>query len=507
MGLGLKAGLGMRQGQSQSLVMTAELHQYIRLLSLSHHELQAAFQDELLKNPLLEEVIPEGGGLPAEGFSEASGSEGRGLQESHGEAGILDRFQGEPPQREFDQREALDSLKSAEALGYENSPPAAAAESFAPQPVTFQSRLLWQAQVSSVTDQEKFILAVLISHLDERGYLAAPLEELAENEKIPLARMEEALLFLLSLDPPGSGARSLEECLLAQARLIKEPPPSLVPVIRDHLKNLQKRNYQIIARSLQISEGEVKACCRAIQAMEPEPARNFSPQPVVYAAPDIYIVRDGSGYKAALNEEGIPRLRFSSSYLELLRSRFRCSEEAKQFLQGKKREGAGFLQAARLRGETILKMGQSLIKFQAAFFDRGIFALKPLTMDELARDISASVSTVSRIAANKYAQTPQGLILMKNFFSQGILSETGEDVSLTVIKACIQDWINREGGELRPMSDKVLARQLSERFSISLSRRTAAAYRASLGIPPLAVRQRENAARPSWKNGLRGRFF
>ena len=482
MPLELKTNLKMGQKMSQGLSLTMELKQAIKLLSLPHQDLKEEMQNELLKNPLLEmeeEDQPDGHLSERDRFAEEKGSFGDSALRSQS-------FQREPGEAALSQAAGR---MSVESLGWEKRESGESFENFIQQPVTFKSHLLWQAQISPISDQEKFILALLISHLDERGYLGASLEDLSKKEHIPLERMEKGLSFLLSLDPPGSGARSIEECLLAQARLREERPRGLFGVIKGHLKNLQRRNYQIIARSLEISMKDVKACSRAIQTMEPAPARNFSAQPTVYIAPDIYIYKEEGEYKTSLNEDGFPRLRLSSSYAEALRLSPRCPREVKRYIKEKSYEGQGFLRAIEQRKETILKVAKSLIKFQRGFFDNGFLSLKPLILEDVARDINMHPSTVSRVTANKYAQTPHGLIHLKNFFSCGISNEMGEGVPLKVVKACIRKWIKEEDGNL-PLSDSALAGRLYEKFLASVSRRTVGQYRHSMGIPPCSIRKK-----------------
>ena len=498
----MKAGLkmGQRQSLGQSLSMTIEMRQAIKVLSLAHHELKEAAQSELLKNPLLEE--DEGASFSEEAAAEPGPDAAafpRGASESPAESGGAESLKSPAHQSEAglsepspDFQESFNSYeagrRSVESLGWEKKEPAPAFENFVQQPVTFKSHLLWQAQVSSVSDQDKFILALLISHLDERGYLRVSFEELSEKENIPLPRLKRCQAFLLTLDPPGSGAGSIEECLLAQAALKKNQPKGLAGVIKSHLKNLERSNYLAIARDLKISLEDAHACRRAIRAMEPAPAGRFSAQPIVYISPDIYISRRG---EVSLNREGLPRLRMSSSYARSLPPARLCPAQLKRYIYEKKCEGMGFLRALEQRGETLLKVGRSLAKLQKGFFDRGLSGLRPLVLEDVSRDIGMHLSTVSRATANKYAQTPHGLMRMKSFFGSGIASEEGREIPLRLIKKSIQDWIQEERKKgAAPLSDDDLARRLYAKFSARLSRRAVGKYRDSLSIAPFSLRKK-----------------
>ena len=452
----------------QKLSMTTQLQQSIQLLSLNHQEIKDKIQEELLENPVLQT-----------------------------EEDAFQKENAETPNEENSFEDSIKSLQdwaeTSKGSSYRSS--SQEKKNFEPmisEPVTLKSHLLWQAQISRLSNKDKSILVVLIFDLDERGYLTSSLEEIAQREKLSLDQLKFPLETLQNMDPLGVGARDIKECLMIQARHLEEDTKDMIYIIQDHLEDLKNKNYKNIGACLNISEEEVLDICKIIQSMQPIPAQNFSTQPTEYITPDIYIYKQGNDYKMSLNEDGFPDLRINKNYKKMLNaSHPKSREDIKFYIKDKIQAGDWFIRSILQRRETIKKVVTSLIKYQKDFLEHGFLHLKPLILQDVAEDISVHISTVSRVASNKYAYTPQGLIPLKYFFNIGVLNQFGEAISIPVMKYHIKEWVGKEDIK-RPLSDRDLANKLSENFKVSLSRRTVAQYRDSIGIP--SVNKRKSAS-------------
>ena len=469
MSLSLKAQLKL----SQQLSMTAQLQQSIKLLSLNHQEIRDRIQEELLENPVLQ-------------------TEEDSHQEEEEETSLLsneDRLQEDI--KSLQEWAEVSKGSSNQSLSRERKNNENTFEQFLSEPVTLKSHLLWQAQISRLSKESKSLLVILIFDLDERGYLTSSLEELAQRENLPIKGLESALEALQNMDPLGVGARNIKECLFIQARYLEEDTKDMVLIINNHLENLQNKNYQDISSQLNISIEEVLDICKIIKSMEPIPAQNFSSQPTEYITPDVYIYKKGNEYKVSLNEDGFPHLRIDNQYKKILNKSSPHRSDMKRYIKEKVQTGDWFIRSLLQRQETIKKVVASLVKHQRDFLDHGFLHLKPLILQDIAQDISVHISTVSRVTSNKYIHTPQGLIPFKYFFNPGVLNAMGESISIPVIKYRIKEWIGQEDIK-RPLSDGDIVVKLSEDLHLSLSRRTVAQYRDSIGIPSVNKRKRAN---------------
>ena len=441
---------------SQRLAMTVQLQQSIRLLTLPCQELKDTIQKELMENPLLE------------------------AKENNTTPEILER------------EDWKNQMVSASFRSFQHKKEFSAPfETYTAEPVSLKSHLLWQAQMDSFSEKEKSLLILLISHLNDDGYLRISLEELRESSVLKncsLEEFEQTLRRLQDMDPPGVGARNLKECLLAQARFMEEDTKDMERLIQNHLPHLEKRNYQVIASDLKISLEEVKDLTEIISSMDPTPARGFVHPPSVYVTPDVYIYRDGNDYKVSVNNEGMPTLHLSSHAKGWLKNSGRKTEDVKKYIKERTQAGQWFIRSLMQRHETILKVTESLIRHQRDFLDEGLPALKPLILQDVADDVGVHISTVSRVTSNKYAHTPRGVIPLKRFFSVGIRDRQGHSVPVELIKMKIKKLISEESS-IRPLSDSQLTAQLQGALGVILNRRTVAQYRDSMEILPASRRK------------------
>ncbi|MEE8449179.1 MAG: RNA polymerase factor sigma-54 [Thermodesulfobacteriota bacterium] len=443
---------------SQQLVITPQLQLAIKLLQLSQLELQQEMEQQLLENPVLE--------------LDADPPEGSEEQELR--AQLWDYFQPRSslPRNVFTDDEELPSrtgnLTKAESL---------------------TDHLIWQMRLSDFNEGECRLGSYIIGNLDDNGYLCSNLAELADQAKVDEADVEGVLAKVQEFDPPGVAARDLRECLLLQVKGLGVNEPALEKIIACHLRNLEKKDYEAIARELSLSVEEVAAAAKVISYLEPKPGRPFSRVVAAEIVPDVFIYKDGDDYLIRLNDDGAPKLSISAIYK--LQSRWDksfSSPEDRRYLRQKMKEAEVLIKSIDHRQRTIYKVVESIIKFQRDFLDRGIEFLRPLIIRVVADDIGMHESTVSRVTSNKYAQTPRGLFELKFFFNSGLQGTQGGSVASGSVKEKIRELIANENGK-RPYSDQELARLFRER-NIKVARRTVTKYRESMGILSSVRRKR-----------------
>ena len=447
---------------SQKFRFSQKIKQSLRILSLSHEELSSAIQKELLENPLLEAVELEDSAQSLKPVFKSSSSESFAYDTKI--------FTG--LERDFKN----------------SSPPLISSnlEEQTKEPVSLKSYVSQQAEMSCFSQTIKLILVILISHLDERGYLDLDLRQLSEQEKIPFSLLEKSLKALQSLEPAGLGARNLKECLLIQLQNKKEEKAQLI--VENHLQNLKNKKYKAIAYDLNICLKEFYRLKRIIQSLEPNPARNFSPLPTVYVQPDIYICKQGEEFEVLINKENIPVLRFSKEYALEIKTSGQLKSLEKKYIAEKAYSAQWFINSIQKRQEKLKKLAHYLIAHQKDFFERGGL-IQPLKMQDLASAFDIHISTISRTIQNKHAHTPHGLIPLRHFFQKGLTTEQGHQIAISAIKKAIKQLIEAENPE-NPLSDEDLRNKLQDKFQIYLLRRSVGLYRSSMNIPPLRVRRR-----------------
>jgi RNA polymerase sigma-54 factor len=291
--------------------------------------------------------------------------------------------------------------------------------------------------------------------------------------------VEPVLAMVQAFDPPGVGARSIQECLLIQLKSDPNPDPVSVEIIEQHFDDLTRRRYPDIARAMKLPLDRIMESVEEIMGLEPKPGRRFGGNDSRYIVPDVVVHKMGSEYVVVLNEDGIPRLRVNSLYRSLLRN---SGDEAKQYVEQKLRSAVWLIKSVDQRQRTLRKVTQSIVKFQREFLDKGLAHLRPLSLRDVGEDIGMHESTISRVTTNKYVETPQGLFELKYFFHSGIASGSGEMVSSVSVKKMIQDLLANEDPS-KPLSDQEVALVLKGR-GLVIARRTVAKYREELGILP-----------------------
>ena len=458
----------LSQKLSQSLVMTPQLQQAIKLLQLGRMEYLEVIERELLENPVLEELSSDDSlnttSSPNEPRSEPDGNNSeRPTQPTEQDDSSYWNTSGSGSGGRADSDSERPSLESS--IG---------------NPTGLSSHLLWQLRTSELSAEDEEIAAHIIGNIDKNGYLCVSVEELSALTGRDSDSVERVLSLVQSLDPPGIAARDLRECLLIQLEQVGEVATTAWNVVQKHLPDLELRRYDSIAKSLAIDVEEVYEAIRQIQRFEPRPGRPFVDDNPVYVTPDVYVRKVGDDYVISLNEQGIPRLRLSPMYQELIQNNKGRDASEKEYLQDKVRSAAWLMKSIQQRQQTIFKVTQSIVKFQRDFLELGVSALRPLVLREIAEDVGMHESTVSRVTTNKYVHTPQGVYELKFFFSSGLKNESGGEVSSESVKDKLREMIAKEDPR-RPLSDQQLVTMLRA-DGVDIARRTVAKYREMMNI-------------------------
>ncbi|MFD0894468.1 RNA polymerase factor sigma-54 [Luteolibacter ambystomatis] len=354
-------------------------------------------------------------------------------------------------------------------------------------PETLQQHLSHQLDLSMVDPEVREAGRAVIANLDERGFLDLPAKELGARMNLKPAALQAALVLIQSFDPPGVGAENIHQSLLIQLERAGESGSIEYKIVRDHLEDLARKRYPQIARALGTNVERITEAASRIGRLTPNPGGEFDPTGNPYILPDVVIERDDDGeWSARLTNEYLPNLRINDFYKDLI-GRSKTDGKTRQFLRDQIRDGRSLIRSISLRQETILAIAYKLIEHQPAFLAKGPRHLRPLTMNDIADELSLHATTVSRAVAGKYVLTPHGLMEMRAFFATGYQTEGGEEVSNAGVREAIQQIIAQENAS-KPLSDDALAKQLKTQ-GINVARRTVAKYREQLNILPSHLRK------------------
>jgi RNA polymerase sigma-54 factor len=482
------------QRLSQQLVMTPQLRQAIKILQVSRAELEILVEEAMSENPVLEEGIEEPVEEERPRTEESLESNGNGTDEWPADP-VEQRettSEIEPNERmgEIDWKEYLDNYRndwhgsSGSPADYDDDK-RSAIENTLVRSTSLPEHLIWQLRMTGIDPIEESVAALLIGNMDKDGYVKVDIEDVAFESGQDFDVVEHALRRIQELDPPGVGARDLRECLLLQLRNDGKENSVAAAIVRDHLGLLESKRYDKIARELNVALDEVVAAAHDIAGLEPKPGRNFGEGDIRYITPDVYVQKIGEDLVVTLNDEGLPRLRVSNFYRQVLSDS--GTGEAKRYIQEKMRAAAWLIKSIQQRQRTLYLVTQSIVRFQREFFERGVAHLKPLVLKDVAIDIGMHESTVSRATANKYVHTPQGTYELKYFFTSSLQGADGEEVSAESVKDRIREIIAAEDPR-RPFSDQHIAKMLSTEH-VGIARRTVAKYRGIMGVLPSSKRR------------------
>ncbi len=497
---------------TQQLVMTPQLQQAIKLLQLSRLELQQQIRQELDENPCLDEGL-------VEDSAEEVGAEESSPEEIEAKDAASTESE-ESPQPVDPALEQLASSKAADAPGPEPEPEPEPAPEPEPEPepstdeivgdvewdnymesrpqtsmaqgsddrpsaednltgaTSLADHLLWQLGFADMEDRQREIAGLIIGSLNDDGYLKEDVEVLAEMADAPLDEVEKVRLRLQEFDPVGVAAVDLSECLLVQMRVIGLNHPLALRIVEAHLDLLKRKDFRGIARLEDLSIEEVGEAARVIGSFEPRPGRRFAQEEDIYITPDIFVHKVGDEYHVVLNEDGLPKLKVSNAYRAVLSGD--AAKETKEYVRERMRAAQWLIKSIHQRQRTIVKVMESILRFQRGFFDRGPEFLRPLNLRDVADDIEMHESTVSRVTTNKYTQTPHGVFELKFFFNSSIRTSDGDGIASESVKEKMLQIIKSED-PVKPYSDQKIA-EILKRAGIHIARRTVTKYREALRI-------------------------
>jgi RNA polymerase sigma-54 factor len=474
---------------NQSLTMTPQLQQAIRLLQLSSVELQTEIQEALDSNVMLE--------LAEDETETALPEETATIEAADGEDFDADR---ETPTLEDDIPQDLpvdtgwdDIYDGALTFGRAGGDGEFPFENQDTQEKTLRDHLLWQLNLTPTSETDKAIAVAIIDALDDDGYLTCPLEEIRESvagDVSPEIEEIEAVLRLVqAMEPSGVGARDLRECLLIQLSQLPSDTPwrrEAQEAVGQHLKLLGAHDYSQLMRRLKLKREELQQVIHLIQSLNPRPGGQVQEIRTQYVVPDVYVRKEKGAWKVELNMDAVPQLRINPSYVNMIRRADSSADNTS--LKAHLQEARWFIKSLRSRSETLLRVATCIVERQRAFLEHGEEAMKPLVLHDVAEALGLHESTISRVTARKYMHTPRGIFELKYFFSSHVSTDEGGAASSTAIRALIKKLISAERPE-RPLSDSRIAALLGEQ-GIRVARRTVAKYREAMGIPPSNERKK-----------------
>ncbi|MCA1958829.1 MAG: RNA polymerase factor sigma-54 [Nitrospira sp.] len=489
---------------SQKLIMTPQLQQAIKLLQLSRLELQQSLAQHLLENPLLEDlqIDAEEGETAAtdEKIDEAAIGRDQGADEAETpeEQEAPEGFSASGWEEYFgsDHR----SGRSQQSVSSDDFP---SYEQTVAKATSLEEHLLWQLSLSGLSERQKQLGRLIIGNLDDDGYLRMPMAEVVAGTDFSEEEAESVLKDIQTFDPTGVGARSLPECLLLQlGHLGRNPMGSLgarpgalkgsvvEAVILHHLKDLEKKQYAKIAKTLNVTLDEVFQATKIIENLEPKPGRPFANTQNYVIVPDVFVVKDEGEWVVLLNDDGMPKMRINPYYKQLMGSGQESAPETKAYMDEKLRAAQWVIRSIEQRNKTIVKVVSSIVKFQQPFFEHGVQYLKPLVLKQVAEDVGMHESTISRVTANKYLYCSQGMLELKFFFNAGLQrADRPSDMHSSVsVRQMIKQMVAEEDAR-RPLKDEEIAARLRAQ-QILIARRTVAKYRAEENIPSASQRKR-----------------
>jgi RNA polymerase sigma-54 factor len=477
--MGLGPSLSIRQ--SQQLVLTPQLRQAIQLLQLSNLELDAFLAEEMAKNPLLESPSDE----PDEQSAGDFVSDETDADEASDDPGADDLIMGQAADdRPLDvdwQAEALetDSLSDVVMSGGE--------EAFDFDRVQYSAGSLAEHltdQLHGMSGDLGDLARIIAETLDETGYLTVPLQQIAELSGARMPLVEHALDVVQGLDPPGVGARSLAECLALQAKAADRYDPAMARLI-DNLDLLSKGRTTDLKRICGVDDEDLADMIRELRAYDPKPGCQFSGGAAEEVTPDVFVRRTRTGFAVELNQATLPRLLVNRRYYQELKSGPQ-DKQSRAWLSECLQSANWLMKALDQRARTIVKVVSEIVKRQQGFFERGVSAMKPMTLREVAEAIGMHESTVSRVTSNKYLLCDRGLLELKYFFGSGVQSAEGEGAAAEAVKAAIKELIE---AETEILSDDAIAALLKQK-GFDCARRTVVKYRESMGIGSSIQRRR-----------------
>jgi RNA polymerase sigma-54 factor len=494
----MRPGLQQSTGLRQELKVNPRLYQAMDLLYMPLLDLQQHLKQELLTNPFLDLVepededdesadadeVPEAQDLTEPETAVEAEPEKTGDDDVDWEAVLLDGFETGGQREEHEQHEWY-------------------------EPVTVDTKhlsdhLTEQLSLIEMSPREAILADEFAGNISDDGYLSCPLEEIqrglnewlaAEAEErdaevVPFsdAEMQAMLAIIQELDPPGVGARNLRECLLLQLRAAGQRESLAYRLVEESFEELISHRWSELSKRFGISPQDVQRAADEIAKLDPKPGLRYGAGGDNYIIPDLVVDKIDQAYHIFLNDGNLPRLKLSRAYQELARDKKKFDTESKDFIANKLNSAHWMIQAIEQRRQTMLKVMHYIVDRQRDFFERGVQALRPLTLREVAEAVGMHESTVSRVTNEKFVQTPRGVLPLKFFFSSGLATSDGDDVSARGIKDQIQKLVSGEDTK-HPLTDQAIV-EILQQTGVQIARRTVAKYREQLGVLPARMRKR-----------------
>jgi RNA polymerase sigma-54 factor len=485
----MKTGLYQGTQLKQEMKINPRLYQAMDLLYMPLLDLQQHIKQEMLNNPFLdleEPQVTEDEMAPAE--KEKEKEEKEKAEEIDWEEILLDGFEAGGRRQEYEEKEYY-------------------------EPVSVEARDLYdhlrdQLVLLRLSARQVLLGEEIIGNIDENGYLTCSVEEVVrgmnlwledagadwsahegeEATPFSLEDGEEMLRIIQSFDPAGIGARNLRECLVLQLQDFEMEDTLVYRIVREYFDQLINHRWSEISKELSITPKDVQAAADEVAKLDPKPGLKYAAPPDNYITPDLIVEKIDGEYLVFLNDTSLPRLKLSKAYREIAKDKSKFKGENKEFISNKLNSANWMIQAIEQRRQTMLKVMNFIVDRQREFFEKGVQYLKPLTLREVAEVINMHESTVSRVTNEKFVQTPRGVLPLKFFFSSGLSTTSGEDVSARGIKAKIQKLVSEEESK-RPLTDQAIVNILKDE-GIQIARRTVAKYRDQLGILSARMRKR-----------------
>jgi len=427
----------IRQKLQLKGLLIPELNQSLKILALSSLDLKTHIENELLNNPFLEDGLPPA--APIKPKIEA-------MPYNSGQIG---------PDTDF--RMSLITKK-----------------------VSLQDILLRQLGMFTDTDEEFKIGNEIIGNIDDNGYLKVSLDEISLTLDRPIEHVEKILKLIQQFEPAGIAARTISECLLTQLELADEKDPLLKKIVENHLEDIAKKNYSHIAKTLGISQEDLKPLIKMILRLDPKPGRNYSIEETQQVIPDVIIFDKGDEFEISVNDEDIPTLNINKDYKLMLKDAA-VNAQTKEFLGERLKQAVALLRAVSRRKFTLRRIVEAIVEIQQDAVRQDLSHLKPLTFQDLAKQLELHESTVCRTIMNKYVKLPFGVVALKDFFTSKIQDKNGQSHSSSYVKRLIKELIEKEDKK-HPLSDQNISQTISTNYNLNVARRTVAKYREELKI-------------------------
>jgi len=497
----MKQSLQLKLGQQ--LTMTPQLQQAIKLLQLSTLDLQGEIQEALESNPLLE--IEDDGSSATTNETESSSTNSESAQSSTNKEPTGDTA---PIDGSDDNWGDVNNVADVPVDSnwddvYPAGPPTSMSGPASNDEMDFEGRntaeqslqdhLMWQLNLTSMSDTDMYIALAIIDAIEPSGLLSATPEEILagfdESLDIELDEVEAVRHRIQQFDPAGVATVDLQECISVQLRQLPKETPRLdqaLQLVNRHMHLLGSRDYAQLMRRMKLKEDDLKQIISLIQSMNPYPGDSVQQTKTEYVVPDVFVSKINGRWNVELNPDIAPKLRINSDYAGLIRRADNSQDNT--FLKDNLQEARWFLKSLQSRNETLMKVATCIVEQQLNFFEYGEEAMKPMVLHDIAEAVEMHESTISRVTTQKYMHTPRGIFELKYFFSSHVSTTSGGECSSTAIRAIIKKLVSAENAR-KPLSDSKIAGLLAEQ-GIEVARRTIAKYRESMNIPPSNERKR-----------------